>query len=596
MRGEILHRAWKDTEDPKYFFGLEEKAKRIVDTGDDKIKVSDDLGHRIEFFHRLWPRNYPEVVAHLTEDEERVREAQEFQKLFEAQVQRDLQRLLALQQEDGSWGFEPGLTGDEGKTWRRVQETGDAAPTAVALIALHSAGRTAEDPVLKRAVGWLMANQFPYGLWNKAAQTGFVTTAYAIRALGQLFPEVRKRASALELKASPGEGFLDTLSRLRRLQATGNKELARLMIAEADSPHPQIRYYALLGLGGALAPEGLAALIEHLDDPVKSCREAAFWSLRQLMLDGVGWDETLEAFRSGSELARQSVQQALVTRADLVGSGSPAVSRLGDVLSAGMQDPFAGVRAWAHKAAWHWWVWNPPLRDGINRAWIDSLLQGENERLAEMAFRYSTASLLIVNGQIANQTGGESIDQQYPELARFYAELAQRRASASPPNRKRLDRGLTAVAGTHFLERAGDGGPGQLGYSTSGSTEVVGRSILATYHLGEDGSGVPWDQLSLEAAANTSYPPLQKEMLNLLMTGDLDLVAAASRALSNPRTLSLPASVETLKPFLAKLGAFLERDRQEDAQALTNFLARIQWNFDGVDERGEKKFYRLLVP
>ena len=594
--GEILHRAWKDTEDPKYFFGLEEKARRIVETGDDKIKVSDDLGHRIEFFYRLWPRDYPDLVAHLTGDQERVREALEFQKQFEAQVHRDLQRLLALQQEDGSWGFEPGLTRDEGKTWTAGQEPGDAAPTAVALIALHSVGHTVDDPVVKRAVGWLLTNQFPYGLWNKSAQTGFVTTAYAIRALGLLFPEVRKRAGALELKASPDEDFLDTLSRLRRLQATGNKGLARLMIAEADSPHPQIRYYALLGLGGSLAPAGLSTLIEHLDDPIKSCREAAFWSLRQLLLDGLGWGETLGAFESGSELARQSIQQALVTRADLVGSGSPDVSGLGQVLAAGMRDPFAGVRAWAHKAAWHWWVWNPPLRDGINRAWIDSLLRGEDEQLAEMALRYSTASLLIVNGQIANQTGGENADQQYPELARFYAQLANRRGSASLSDRQRLDRRLTAVAATHFLERAGDGGPGQLGYSTSGSSEVAGRSILATYHLGDDGSGIPWDELSLEAAANTSYSPLQKEMLHLLMTGNLDLVAAASRALSNPRTLSLPASVETLEPLLAKLGAFLERDRREDAQALANFLARIQWNFDGVDEQEEAEFYRLLIP
>ena len=594
--GEILHRAWKDTKDPRYFFGLEEKAKRIVDTGDDKIKVSDDLGHRIEFFHRLWPQDYPDLVARLTGDQERVREAQEFQKQFETQVQRDLHRLLALQQKDGSWGFEPGLTRDEGNTWTRIEEPGDAAPTAVALIALHSAGRTADDPVVKRAVGWLLANQFPYGLWNKAAQTGFVTTAYAIRALGQLFPEVRKREGAQELGASPDEGFLDTLSRLRRLQATGNRELAHLMIAEADSPHPQIRYYALLGLGGSLAAEGLATLIEHLDDPIKSCREAAFWSLRQLMLDGVGWEETLRAFESDSELARQSIQQALVTRVDLVGSGNPNVSGLGQVLAAGMRDPFAGVRAWAHKAAWHWWVWNPPLRDSINRAWIDSLLRGEDEKLAEMALRYSTASFLIVNGQIANQTGGENADQQYPELARFYEELARRRGSASPADRKRLDRRLTAVAATHFQERAGDGGPGQLGYSTSGSTEVVGRSILATYHLGDDGSGIPWQELSLEAAANTSYSPLQKEMLDLLMTGGLDLVAAASRALSNPRTLSLPASVKILQPFLAKLGAFLKKDRREDAQALANFLARIQWNFDGVDRRGEAEFYRLLIP
>ncbi len=593
---EILHRSWKDTSEPKYFFGLEQKAQAIVATGDDKIKVSDDLGHRIEFFYRLWPADYPNLIGRLTEDPERVRGAEEFQKQFQMQIERDLQRLLSLQQEDGSWGFEPGTTQDEGMTWTRLQETGAPAPTAVALIALHATGRSAQDPVVKQAVDWILSQQFPYGLWNKEAQTGFVTTAYVIRALGQLFPEVRVRPSRKELEASPGEDFLDTLSRLQRLQTTGDGNLARLMIDEADSSHPQIRYYALLGLGGALAPGGLPTLIAHLDDPVKACREAAFWSLRQLLLDGVGWEETFRAFDSGSELARQSIQQALVSRADLVGPGSTVGSELARVLSAGMQDPFAGVRAWAHKAAWHWWVWNPPLRDAINQSWIESLLREENEGLAEMALRYSTASFLIVNGQVANQTGGEHEDQQYPALARFYEEIARRRGAAEQEARERLDRRLTAVAATHFQERAGDGGPGQLGYSTPGSSEVVGRSILSTYHLGTNESAIPWDKLALEAAANTSYSPLQQEMLDLFATGNLDLVAAAARALSNPRALSLSASVTTLRPFLAKLEAFLEGDRPDDAQALSNFLARVQWSFEGLDARSEAEFYRLLIP
>ena len=47
---EILERAWRDTGDPRYFFGLEEKARKVVATGNDDIKVTDDLGHRIEFF------------------------------------------------------------------------------------------------------------------------------------------------------------------------------------------------------------------------------------------------------------------------------------------------------------------------------------------------------------------------------------------------------------------------------------------------------------------------------------------------------------------------------------------------------------------
>ena len=36
----------------------------------------------------------------------------------------DLKRLFALQQDDGSWGFDLGTTSDEGKTWIRMIEPG----------------------------------------------------------------------------------------------------------------------------------------------------------------------------------------------------------------------------------------------------------------------------------------------------------------------------------------------------------------------------------------------------------------------------------------------------------------------------------------
>jgi hypothetical protein len=98
-------------------------------------------------------------------------------------------------------------------------------------------------------------------------------------------------------------------------------------------------------------------------------------------------------------------------------------------------------------------VWNPPLRDGINSAWVEALARDEDQALVEMAMRYSTVSLLIVNGQIANQTGGDNLDHQYPELAKFYTLLNERREKATPEEGRLLDRRLTAVAASHFQER-----------------------------------------------------------------------------------------------------------------------------------------------
>lgn len=594
--GEILERAWNDTSDPRYLFGLEDKAKKIVATGTRGLKVSDDLGHRIEFFHRLWPKDYPGIVGRLTNSPEQVAEAEKFQLEFTERVAADLRHLLALQQDDGSWGFDIGTTADSGKTWKRLEDPGDPAPTAVALIALHAAGYKVDDPVIQRATEWLLRDQFPYGLWNHAAQTGFVTTAYVIRALSQLYP---KDVPALDPGAFEGksnESFLDTLSRVRRTQAAGDEKLAGRLIAAANSPHPQVRYQALLGIGGALAQSGVPVLITHLDDPVKACREAAFWSLRQLLLDDKGWPETFAAYRNGSELTRQSILQALVTRADLLGPKSAAdISELTRVLTAGMSDPFAGARAWAYKAAWHWWVWNPPTRQAINRAWVDALAREESEAIVEMALRYSTVSLLIVNGQIANQTGGKNEDQQYPELAELYKQLQARRKSLGPQQASLFDRRLTAIAASHFQERGSDGGPGQLGYSTPGADEFFGDVVLATFERG-DGGATPWKKIALQGAANINHELLQKRLLVLLTTGEPDIVAIAARALSNPQALSLPARVTTLRPLLDRLDQFLKAGRTDDAQALADFLSRVKWDFEGVNEEAEMEFYRLLIP
>ena len=593
---EILERAWRDTNDPRYFFGLEEKAKRIVATANDGMKVSDDLGHRIEFFYTLLPENYPEIVGKLTGSDARMAEASEFQEQFAAQVETDLARLTALQQDDGSWGFDLGMSPDDGKTWKRLDERGDPAPTAVALIALEAAGYGPDDPRIQRATEWLLGDQFEYGLWNHAAQTGFVTSAYVIRALSRLYPaeaRPRERPNGESIDDFP---LLDALSRVRRHQASGDATWSDEFIAAAESEYPYIRYQALLGIGGALAADGVPTLIEHLDDPVKMCREAAFWSLRQLLLDDMGWSDTFEAYQTGSPRTRQSILQALVTRVDLAGPESQAdLSELAGLLTAGMSDSFAGARAFSYKAAWHWWVWNPPMREAINRAWTDSLLREESNALVEMALRYSTVSMLIVNGQIANQTGGKNIDHQYPELSGLYELLTKRREDAGEEQIVRFDRRLSAVAASHFQERGNDGGPGQMGYSTPGSSEFFGKVILVTYEREHDDAATPWKKIALEGAANVVYAPLEERLLDLLTTGDIDMVAVASRALANPQSLSLRARVDTLRQLLTKIDRFLADERTEDAEALINFLARVKWDFEGISAREEQEFYRLLI-
>ena len=166
----------------------------------------------------------------------------------------------------------------------------------MALIALEAAGYGADDPRVQRATKWLLDDQYEYGLWNHSAQTGFVTTAYVIRALSRLYP-VETRQSEQPSEQSIAElSLLEALSRVRRHQVSGDAAWTDELMEAAESEHAYVRYQALLGMGGSLAPESVPTLIKHLDDPVKMCREAAFWSLRQLLLDDAGWHETFEAY------------------------------------------------------------------------------------------------------------------------------------------------------------------------------------------------------------------------------------------------------------------------------------------------------------
>ena len=591
---EVLERAWRDTGEPRYFFGLEEKGRKILATGD-TVRVTDDYGHRIEFVHRIWPADYVDQVRRLTHSARRIAEAERLDASLRERARIDIERLLTLQQDDGGWGFKFGQADDEGR-WQRPDDHSYPAATAVALIALEAAGFGSDHPVVRKGVQWMLANQYPYGIWNAAAQTGFVTSAYALRALSRLHP-APKAGDSPELRLSEDASVIETLSILRSAQATGDVKYAPLFHEAVRSEDPRLRLYGLLGLGGSMDQTGVPTLIDHLDDPVKACREAAFWSLRQLLLDGAGWREILEAFNQGSDRARQSVMQALVTRAHLAGMEADIdMPALVSSLTAGMVDSHPGVRAFAFKAAWHWWVWNPPMREALNQAWMDALLRPEPEAHVDMALRYTTISLFVVNGQVNNITGGKYLRQQYPELSTLFNDLATWRQTADAEQRLFVDRRLTAMAASHYMERANQQSPGQFAYSTPGATELFGKAVHAVYGNAQDDPGhIPWRSIALEGARNITYEPLQTEMLELVRSADPEVVAIAARALSNPGSLSLPATPAVLEPLLQMLQQYAHEGREKDADAVANFLARIRWDFEGLSPQAETLFYESLL-
>ena len=624
--GEILRTAWDRTRHPRYFAAMEEKALKLLEV---QPKYSDDLSHRIEFFRRFFPRDYlqvsgearsiqqrlppppprvePEPAAGPTEEDPPPAEFPHYRLLSEPdardlwqrvqrQVAEDEKRLRAVQNPDGSWGFDPGQPLPESSGWKTDGKS-DPAPTALALIALEALGYGADEPAVDSGVQALLGMQKPYGLWNQSAKTGFVTTAYVLHALSRLFPLSPAEQSRQRFEFSPEDSLRTTLARVRDLSHSEDPELADLMVRAAAHDSPMVRYWGLMGLGGIHGRHGVDALIAAMGDPVKMVRDAAAWATEQTLLDDRGFEELFEAYETGNDRVRETVLKALGMRADAVltrpGFDQPRLARL--LARALTRDPHPGVRAWAAKAAWQWWVWNPPLRPAIQQAWLSKLTAPEAEALVEQCLRYQSHALFIANGHKANS----SKIHQYPELSSLFRSLEARvdDPGLPPAGKDRLVRRLVQTAATFYNTSGGDGGPSQMGYVTPGAGEMMGKAVLHYWEAGQQGNDSQGIRLALEAAAGIPYADLQDRLMSYATEGPEELRTLAAAALADPSAVTLPATQELIQPMVEQIhrGA-LDYDRRKNlAEPVLKLLSRAGWTVPETQEQ-RQILYSLLVP
>lgn len=569
--GEILLRAWKDTRNDKYLAGFEEKVRKALEV---KPRFSDDYSNRIIFLKELFPADY---LALRGESDE----TKAFVAKIAAQIRDDEAALRKIQKADGAWGFNPQGSTDAKDT--------DPAPTALALNALAVLGYTDADTAVARGVKALLSMQDSYGRWNRAALTGFVTTAYAEHALSRLYPA--QDAPPAALPPAPGDSLADQIAAYRAMAFLPQGSVAALTGAAHASP--LVRYWAMMALGAAHDERGVDALLNGLSDPVKMVREAARWALRQALLDDKGWDKLFPLVESGSDLAREQLAAALIMRADAVMPRSAVgFARLTAALERMMnRDAHPAVRAWSVRAAWNWWIWNPPLRAALNTAVLAALDREEPNYLAENALRYQLEALFIANGQRANP----SAEHQYPELAQLFAAIAKR--LDAPGVSARFQDRLTAIAGTFYSQAGGDGGPGQMGYITPGASAMMGKAVLASWQRAEAEKDPARLRLAVEAAANIVHEPLQKKLLDYASTGPQELRTIASTSISDPRLITLNAAQEFVEPLMQQFyrGATEPERRAELASPLIRLFSRSRWNLPESEEQ-RRIFYKLIIP
>ncbi|HEX5082627.1 MAG TPA: HEAT repeat domain-containing protein, partial [Blastocatellia bacterium] len=626
--GEILRTAWDRTAHPRYFAALEEKAEKMLGV---LPRYSDDLSHRIEFFKRFFPQDYiaqnrraRSIQQGLPPEPEKKEEpaprpsadgkpaeppparfpayqlksAEGAAKLWtriQEQLKKDEARLRAIQNADGSWGFDPGKSVDGGETWTTNGEF-DPAPTALALVAFQALGYNADEPAVARGVKALLRTQDPYGRWNKSALTGFVTTAYALHALSRLYPEKPVKPARADFEPKRGETLTATIARVRALSHTDDPALIDLMNQAASHPSPQARFWAAMALGGVHHERGVLALIRLMGDRVKMVRDASAWAMKQTLLDDVGFEAVFTEYEKGDDLTRESILKALGMRADAVMTHPRFdMRRLARLLDRAINDdPNPGVRAWAAKAAWQWWVWNPPMRAPVQQAWTRKLLSPEPNSLVENSFRYQSHALFIANGHKAN--GSE--EHQYKELSALFKTLEQKLddEKLSGAVKDRLARRLVAIAATFYASAGGDGGPGQMGYITEGSTEMMGKAALRLWGRTAE-TDIPELRLVMEGAANVAYQPLQDKIIDYSTHGPEELRTLAAAAVSDPSAVTLPAVQEKVEPLVEQIyrGAQDYDRRQTLAQPVLRLFARAKWAVPKTAEQREL-LYRMLIP
>ena len=582
---EILKRAWETTGNPKYFDAIEEKARLALKVNP---RFNDDISNRILFFKEVFPANYLAVRGESDE-------TKAFLKQIDDQLAADTKRLRATQRPDGMWQFDPGRL--EGGVWKIKNDDSDVdpAPTALALTALHALGFDDRDAQVKRGVEAMLKRQDPFGRWNQHALTGFVTTAYTLQALSRLYPATDAKPARADFEPRAGEELSDTVARFRAMAQLGlvasDRQFFDLILPGTKHASPLVRYWAQIALGGLHDERGVDAQIAGLGDPVKMVREAARWGMRQTLLDDKGWDTLFPALAKADDRTREWAAGALIMRADGVMPRSGVVwQRLTSQLKTMMvDDPHPAVRAWSTRAAWNWWVWNPPVRNALNDAFLTMLEREEPSALAENAKRYQTEALFIANGQRANG----SKEHQYPELSKLFEAIEKRLDQRNPLLEKRI----VNIAATYYNQAGGDGGPGQMGYVTPKASEAIGKAVYAYWNSLTPASSKDALRLALEGAANIIYEPLQKKLLDFSTSGPEEYRTLAATSLADPRVITLNAAQEFVEPLMEQVtrGAAEPERRVELVGPIAKLFSRARWNMPKTDEQ-QNIFFDLLIP
>lgn len=328
---------------------------------------------------------------------------------FRPQIQRNVQKILAGQHDDGTWwttayahsgGYNPALgrlvtpVAPEDKS-----KSGQQFMTAEAVYALVKSGVPPKNPQIHKAVDYLLTKQRSFGAWldysgGELFLTPFLESMWTVKALSTVYPEHNPAIepdSELHRFDPQHASFLETMDWLDHLWYVHDAAATREAIQLLGSPYVIERQAAAAALGKMAVDAGQTPevammqepLVKALNDPSKLVRRAAAWSLRQILNDGYKVPALLTAMNSASDRTRMGATRVF---AQYFYFAVPRTEYL-EALINHVNDPDVLVRIQATKALWRWCYRTPDL------AWRGKILDALLSRMSNEPSSYEKVNL-----------------------------------------------------------------------------------------------------------------------------------------------------------------------------------------------------------
>ncbi len=272
---------------------------------------------------------------------------------FASKIKRETGALIVRQNADGGW-FEL----DSGPGPSAVYTTGQLAWTLLRL------GKPATDPVVAKALEYLLAQQQDFGGWFQTTthenfRTPMRETRYAVMALAEAFPKKgapsagwgnRDGGPARLPRTDSLVNLLDDLENLWDVPEPDRPKFAEAIAALLDHPEPLVRSTAAAALGRLDHAGSAEALARRLGDPSKIVWRAAAWALRRLGNNGKGIDVIKNALADPNPCVRRGAARVFAYQF----YGMDERTDLADRLIELCHDPDLWTRLQAQKTLRQW--------------------------------------------------------------------------------------------------------------------------------------------------------------------------------------------------------------------------------------------------